>query len=121
MKNTDIPQVIYNIGDLKAAFTQVRAERVRAMQKDILPKGSVTSLLSSSPSQDLAVEVTKSLGLLANFNDDQYIGLTGALCELGTSSDKPSKPFHAYFVANDYRTMTKDQAKAYPNALCQLR
>lgn len=103
MKNTDVPAVIYNVGELKAAFEAVREARVKVMQKDPLPSTPRSECLS----RDAAVQASKSLGLLkAYFNDTDYIGLTAVPCELATAADTASKPFHDLYVENNWRLVS---------------
>lgn len=108
MKNTDVPAVIYNVGELKAAFEDVRAERVKNMQKAPLPATPSSPCLSTNA----AAQACKSLGLLkAYFNDTDYIGLTAVPCELATSADTASKPFHTLYVENNWRLVSATEAE----------
>lgn len=118
MKNTDVPVIIYQVGELKTMFRLAREARCNDMHKDPLPAGK-HPLSEPCLSKQLAQDAAYGLGLLENnFKDNNaYLGFLSMPSELSKPHDPSLKPFRSHFVANDYREMTEQEAQQYPEAL----
>ncbi len=109
MKNPITPNVIYSVGELRDAFIAAKADCVREAlaERDF----------GKTPCYCRAVNVIKSLGMLAHFQDAQFIGLSAPPSELSMALGDESQPFYESYARSQYALMTAEEVAEYPAAM----
>lgn len=86
--------VIYRVGDLKAAFTEVKENLSRKYGHG----QEVTDL-----TEVLLTQVATGLGFLrASFNDEDLLALPAIPAEIASATDPLSRPFKDYYLDKQF-------------------